>query len=96
MNNLEWLVFMTEKGYCPNLIYDDNGHWAISMCSYGYFDKEVQSDITVCIEPFEWSNTIEEAFEKAQEEFSEYEDEYLQWRKKKSLSPFQANDEIMH
>ena len=25
---VEWLV---DKGYCPGLLYDDNGHWALAL-----------------------------------------------------------------
>jgi hypothetical protein len=26
---LDWLEAMTDKGYCPAVVFDDDGHWAV-------------------------------------------------------------------
>lgn len=51
-------------GHCPALIFDDNGHWAVT--SAGVQDvslEEGPSDISTCffIEAEEWKDTIREA-----------------------------------
>lgn len=55
---------LSDMGHCPALIFDDNGHWAVS--SAGIQDVslgEEPSDISTCffIEAEEWKNTIREA-----------------------------------
>ena len=29
------LIEWSKEGYCPQLMYDDNGHWAVSFDSFG-------------------------------------------------------------
>lgn len=55
---------LSDMGHCPALIFDDNGHWAVT--SAGVQDvslEEGPSDISTCffIEAHEWKNTVREA-----------------------------------
>jgi len=58
------MVQLTEIGDCPSLIYDDNGHWAIS---YPYFsnvsgeDKPINTDMAFYIKEDSWKDSPKEA-----------------------------------
>ena len=53
---------LTKLGWCPNLIYDDNGHFAISCDSYGQVNEEVDDmTTTVFASKDHWKPTIREA-----------------------------------
>jgi hypothetical protein len=68
---LDWLEDQTEKGLAPAIMYDDDGHWAVSFCGSspcprgdgrGY-DEPV--DLGTFVEPEEWKPTIREAIDYA-------------------------------
>lgn len=61
------LETLSHLGWAPNLVYDDNGNWAISgdgfaptvMTESGKFEENVS--IEVLVEPIEWKPAIREA-----------------------------------
>ncbi len=61
---LNWLEEKAKKGYCPALVNDDNGHWAVSF-------KGIQAvgssggDVGVYTSKYQWKDTIRGAIEYA-------------------------------
>lgn len=65
---IDWLARITDKGACPALINDDNGHWAISFegiqsCPTGDEPEDIQT--AFYIEAKDWKNSIREAIDDA-------------------------------
>lgn len=60
----EILVKLTELGFAPALVYDDNGHWAVSMQGVSPA-KEKPEAMTVLLQDVDWCNTPKEAFYRA-------------------------------
>lgn len=64
------LESLTMLGDAPQLVYDDNGHWAVSgngfssipISESGKF--EGQESMTTIVEPDEWKDTIREAIKE--------------------------------
>jgi len=77
---IEWLEFMTTKGYCPNLVCDDDGHWAVSVQSLASC-RPKPDEITIFTDADQWADSIEGAIMLARDEWPHLEDEYNQLRK---------------
>lgn len=69
---MKWLEKITHEGYAPCLVFDDDGHWAVSFSAVqpiplgegGGFDDTVV--ISVIVNDIDsWKPTIEEAIEYA-------------------------------
>jgi len=63
---LDWLEEQVNKGACPGLINDDNGHWAVSFNGMqNAVAGEQTADVWTAfhIEAHEWRNTIREAID---------------------------------
>lgn len=60
-----WLVVdkLVNTGYCPSILFDDNGHWCMSLSGIGgvghSFSTPCTDDGTI------WCDTVEEAICKA-------------------------------
>ncbi len=64
INSEEALEALTHLGCAPNLLYDDNGHWAISsmgMQNVPEGDEPEDMNMVVFIEAKSWKDTIYEA-----------------------------------
>jgi len=65
---------MTSTGGAPNLVYDDNGHFALSFVGFNPVNMEEEGpfkeDVNMqsFVEPGEWAKTIREAVVKSIEE----------------------------
>ena len=66
-----WLDEITHEGYAPCLVFDDDGHWAVSFSAFqpvpggdgeGFSEQVI---ISIIVEKDEWKNSIEEAIEYA-------------------------------
>ncbi len=74
---MDWLEEITHQGYAPNLVFDDDGHWAVSFSGYQPapigdgegFDGTVV--IGVIIDVDSWKPTIAEAIEYAKKKMEE-------------------------
>lgn len=58
---------LSHLGWCPNLLYDDNGHWAVSADGYqNVVSGDVPEDIEThfYIEAEDWKNSPKEALYK--------------------------------
>lgn len=73
---MDWLEEITHSGYAPCLVFDDDGHWAVSFSAIqpaplgdgGGFDDMVV--ISVMVDDVNsWKPTIAEAIEYAKEKF---------------------------
>lgn len=62
MNHLKVLVDATKRGLCLHLVYDDNGHWAVSDASMGACGPNPEV-IVVSIDRGAWKRTPEKAIE---------------------------------
>jgi hypothetical protein len=63
---LDWLDDVTHKGWCPALVFDDNGFWAVSFegggpAIWGDAPWAEQITISVEVEPGLWRPTAREA-----------------------------------
>ena len=59
---LDWLEAVTHKGYCPSVIFDDNGHWAVSFSgAQNIYSSPFDTAKTIYVRDYEWKNTIREA-----------------------------------
>lgn len=55
---------LAKIGLCPNVLNDDNGHWAVKFDGYQnvvYGDKPEDVTTTFFVEAKEWKNNIYEA-----------------------------------
>lgn len=55
---------LTKLGYCPNVVYDDNGHWAIACNGYQNVpggDDPIDMNLYHIVEKHEWKNSPREA-----------------------------------
>ena len=54
---------LSKLGYCPNLLNDDNGRWAVSFEGYQSVPDDEPSDIDTSffVEAKYWKNSIYEA-----------------------------------
>jgi hypothetical protein len=58
---------LSHLGWCPNLLYDDNGHWAVSADGYqNVVSGDVPEDVEThfYIEAEDWKNSPKEALYK--------------------------------
>ena len=67
-DRINWLEKQTRKGACPALVYDDNGHWALSWTGMqnvvtGKNGKEVWTSFHVPAK--DWKPTIRKAIDAA-------------------------------
>jgi hypothetical protein len=55
-----------DDGFCPHLVFDDDGHWAVSFAGSGPSAQsdEITSHVAV-VEPHEWSDSVGEAIDAA-------------------------------
>jgi hypothetical protein len=55
-----------DDGFCPHLVFDDDGHWAVSFAGSGPCAQsdEITSHVAV-VEPHEWSDSVGEAIDAA-------------------------------
>lgn len=63
LNALEELV---ERGACPGIINDDNGHWAVAgdgVQNVPWGDGPVDISTSFFVEAGRWKNTIREAID---------------------------------
>ena len=65
---IEWLEKQTRKGGCPALVYDDNGHWALSWTGMqnvvtGKNGEEVRTSVHVPAKA--WKPSIRKAIDAA-------------------------------
>ena len=68
MDILEKLELLVENGYCPGLIYDDNGHWALSTNgSQNMTTIEGKQDIwtSFVVEADDWHDSPLKAIEQS-------------------------------
>ena len=63
---LDLLEAKSQEGWCPCLLYDDNGHWAVA----GDGTQNVPMDDSPCdiqttfwVEKHQWKNSVREALE---------------------------------
>ena len=64
LNTEEALQELTKIGYAPNLVYDDNGHWAVSFNGFQTLaigDEPEDASITCFVEKEYWKKEIKEA-----------------------------------
>lgn len=64
LNGEQVLESLVENGICPNLLFDDNGHWAISLDGFqNVASGEDTSDVGIVsfVEAADWKNSIYEA-----------------------------------
>ena len=65
---LNWLEQKVNKGDCPGLINDDNGHWAVAFEGFQNVPdggKPVDIDTTFFVSVQDWKDTIREAIDHA-------------------------------
>jgi len=76
---LNWLEGITHEGFCPAVIFDDNGHWTVSFegCQNVPME-EGPCDISTSfyVEENKWHDTLREAILAAHEEISKYKNEF--------------------
>jgi len=69
---LNWLEAVTHKGYAPQLVYDDNGNWAVSFDGVMPVPQADPPDeplmVSARVEPHEWRSTTREAVDAAMKE----------------------------
>ena len=66
MDLVKILNELTENGYCPALIFDDNGHWALAFDGtqpVNFYSEPQSMHTTFYIEAGAWKNSVEEAVE---------------------------------
>jgi len=72
---LDWLEKMARSGACPGIIYDDNGHWAVSFSGTQELPEEEDNpqDLWTCflVDEHEWKPSIREAIKAAYQEWEE-------------------------
>ena len=65
MNPTDKLNKLTKLGYCPCLIFDDDGNWALSFESTSSVWEGKPKTTTVVASEDEWKPTIDEAIDYA-------------------------------
>lgn len=58
---------LSHLGWCPNLLYDDNGHWTVSADGYQnvvYGDEPEDVETHFYVEAENWKNSPKEALYK--------------------------------
>lgn len=81
---IEALQELSEFGFCPNLLNDDNGHWAVvydgfQTLAYGDEPCDVQSSFYV--EKKFWKDNIYDALIVSfEEEDLEFSDDKVEWK----------------
>lgn len=67
-----------DDGLCPMLVYDDDGHWAVSFDGYGpVIEEDIHKDevgVTAVVQPDQWRDTVREALEAAVAARAEHND----------------------
>lgn len=66
MNISKKLQDLCNKGFCPNLLNDDNGHWALVFDGFQSVpagDEPEDISTSFHVEARFWKDTIEEAIE---------------------------------
>ncbi len=58
---IQFLVDVTNDGYAPAVLFDDDGNWAISFDGWHVGDQ-----ITCIVEPDSWKPSLREAIDDAQ------------------------------
>lgn len=64
------------QGYCPALLYDDNGHWTVSFDGIQNIprgENPVVTDSTFFVDKDSWKDTVIDAVLHAQEVIKELE-----------------------
>ncbi len=64
LNSEQALEYLAETGSCPNILNDDNGHWAISfvgMQNVPMTDEPEDITTTMFVEAKYWKDSIREA-----------------------------------
>jgi len=72
MNLIEELNKLADNGYCPALLFDDDGRWALSFTGtqpVNFESKPMSMYTTFFVETDDWKDTIEEAVEHAIKKF---------------------------
>lgn len=78
MDLVKTLNELTEKGYCPALIFDDNGHWALAFDGtqpVNFYTEPQSMHTTFYIEEDMWKDSIEEAIEHGLQLISDKEED---------------------
>lgn len=69
---LNWLEGITHRGYAPQVVYDDNGNWAVSFDGVMPVPQADPPDeplmISARVEPREWAPTVRAAIDAARKE----------------------------
>lgn len=68
INATVMLYVLVEKGYCPALVFDDNGHWALTMEGIQTMtgsDDPVDVNMTMHVQADQWRDTIPDAVHAA-------------------------------
>lgn len=71
---LDSLEKMTKEGACPGIIFDDNGHWAVSFDGTQNVPGSYEAEYvftTFEVEADKWRSSIREAISLAIEEWEE-------------------------
>lgn len=66
MNLSKVLNKLADRGYCPNLLFDDDGRWVLSFegtQNVNFENSPIDMIITCFVESNDWKDTIEEAVE---------------------------------
>lgn len=61
MNLIEELNKLADSGYCPALLFDDDGRWALSFEANVQDKSETDQKYIFYVESDDWKDTIEEA-----------------------------------
>jgi hypothetical protein len=68
INATVMLYVLVEKGFCPALVFDDNGHWALTMEGIQTMtdsDDPVDVNMTMHVQAAQWRDTIPDAVHAA-------------------------------
>jgi hypothetical protein len=66
---LDWFENMADKGFCPALVFDDNGHWAVTCDGMSPVPEDDKHTVPVGIvsevKPRQWRDSPREAIDAA-------------------------------
>jgi len=62
---LDKLEEMTHKGYCPALLFDDDGHWTVTLSGIQPMGNMQKDDFCTHFIDYSWHDTIVDAVDEA-------------------------------
>lgn len=74
MNLIKVLNKLADRGYCPALLFDDDGRWALSfegIQNVNFENTSIDMSINSFVDANDWKDTIEEAVEYAVNKWSD-------------------------